>query len=506
MSIFTYIRKHSVITTIIAVLAVIIMIIVGRMVSRSGEAINTGSEPKRVNLIEASAFRADGSVVFADGAVESVSQADLKSQVSAPIATINAKTGDYVYAGQVIAELQNSDIRAQLEQAKASLNLAKGQFQSGGVSLESARQSAVDAIKDSFVKADDTLHANLDRIILRNSAGNLHIYTVSTDAYLTNKIRTQRIDLANSFDDWTEMVDELNNTTSHEAVLSALKTSEDYVNAINDLLNDIARAINDASVKANENVIDTLNEWKTLVSAGRTSISTASQSLTSAEGTLISAMTSSGTQAPAQVAVAEAGVKNLEAQLAKTIIRSPISGTVGSVPFHVGELISPGELITTIVGGGGLKIRAYASSEDLGRLKSGSQAVINGQVQGIVESVAPSINQANKKIEVNVRIVDPQNTNLVVGENVQVRIDTDSSGIQNSNADSVYLLPIQNVKIVPGEAYVYTVDAENKIVSNDVTLGEVRGDFVEVKSGLRDSMNIVSPVYELNPGEIVRTE
>jgi hypothetical protein len=70
----------------------------------------------------------------------------------------------------------------------------------------------------------------------------------------------------------------------------------------------------------------------------------------------------------------------------------------------------------------------------------------------------------------------------------------------------VYTLPIQDVKIVPGDAYVFTVDENSKIKSNPVVLGQVKGDFIEVVGGLTDDMNIVSPVYELDPGQKVTAE
>jgi multidrug efflux pump subunit AcrA (membrane-fusion protein) len=70
----------------------------------------------------------------------------------------------------------------------------------------------------------------------------------------------------------------------------------------------------------------------------------------------------------------------------------------------------------------------------------------------------------------------------------------------------LYKLPIQDVKIEPGEAYVLTVDSDNKVTKNPVILGEVDGDFVQVIQGLTSGMSIISPVYELDLGESVITE
>ena len=59
------------------------------------------------------------------------------------------------------------------------------------------------------------------------------------------------------------------------------------------------------------------------------------------------------------------------------------------------------------------------------------------------------------------------------------------------------------MKIIPGEASVYTLDENSKIKKNLVILGEVKGDFVEIKSGIESGMKIVSPVYELEEGDAV---
>ena len=59
---------------------------------------------------------------------------------------------------------------------------------------------------------------------------------------------------------------------------------------------------------------------------------------------------------------------------------------------------------------------------------------------------------------------------------------------------------------MPGASYVFTVSASSTIVRNDVTLGPIQGDFIEVTGGLTDAMNIVTPVYELDPGQKVKVQ
>ena len=144
-----------------------------------------------------------------------------------------------------------------------------------------------------------------------------------------------------------------------------------------------------------------------------------------------------------------------------------------------------------------MHVKAYASAEDFSKIKSGAKALISGTVVGTVTSVAPSVNQENKKVQIKVLVGAEGSSSLVIGQNVSVSIEAAAPAISTNQPSNNYLLPIQNVKIIPGAAYVFTVDSNSKIVKNPVIIGKVQGDFIEIISGITSSMKIVSPVYEL---------
>jgi multidrug efflux pump subunit AcrA (membrane-fusion protein) len=148
-------------------------------------------------------------------------------------------------------------------------------------------------------------------------------------------------------------------------------------------------------------------------------------------------------------------------------------------------------------------VKAYASGEDLARIKTGARVLIQGKFSGTVSSVAPSVNQLNKKVEVKIAIGYSATSTLVVGQNVPVSI---AVAPVSDSVSAIYLLPIQNVKIIPGAAFIFTVDENSKVVQHEVMLGAIQGDFVEVKTGLTDNMKIISPVYQLVEGETVVVE
>jgi HlyD family secretion protein len=504
MSIFTYIKSHTVLASAVAIVVVAGVVIAGRVSSRSQATDTSQSNIKKVSLVSAQSFRAGLSTVPADGTVESVSQVDLKAQVSAPLAVVNVSVGDTVYAGQTIVSLQNADIRAQLDQARAALQLAQGQYSSGGISLDTARKNAIDKIRDSYSKSDEVVHTQLDAFLLNNVGGSLQLYSFIIDSNLSNSIRSTHSDLTTVLRDWKTKVDALSNSPSDALISSTITLSEKNLALVNAHLDLVSRGLSEAAKITSGTDLQVVNGWQAIVAGARTSVTGAITTMTTAESTFSNAGVSLGSSANAQVSVAQAGVKNLEAQLAKTIIISPISGKVAALPLRVGELASPGQLIATIVGGGGLQVKAYASGEDLAKIKVGSHAKVQGTIPGTVVSVAPSVSQLNKKVEVKISITDSASSGLVIGQNVPVAIDVIPSA--SDVASRVYVVPIQNVKIIPGDAFVFTVDADSKIVQHAVVLGTVQGGFVEVKSGLTDDMQIVSPVYELVEGQTVSVQ
>jgi len=507
MTIFSYAKKHSFLVFLIIIIIVILSIIIGKN-SNKEVVSEISNNQKRVNVVNVAQFRQNNDFVSANGLVVSKGQADLKSQISAPISVINGQIGDEVYAGQVILELENSDLLAQLEQSKSSLALAQGQYSSSGVSLDSAKINAIDKISDSYLKGYEAIITQIDPLLFNNDGNGGRLTSLITDSTLTNRIISVRTDLTTIFRDWRKLSDNLSSDSTNEQINEALKISLKNLNIIDKLLSDISQALNDASRYSGATFTTFLNTWKTVLSANKLAISSSNASLISAQSAFISASTSYGSVAEAQVSLALAGVKNLEAQLAKTVIRSPINGKIAGLPLEVGELASPSQTLATVIGEEGLEVRAYASGEDINKIKIGAKVNISGEDLGVVESVAPSISNTNRKVEVKIAIKETVKEKLVIGKNVQVLIQADKKLLSNVNENSVennnlYRLPIQNVKIIPGEAYVFTVDSENKVKKNIVILGEVDGDFIQVKSGLTDDMKIISPVYELDEGEIV---
>lgn len=505
MKIFSYIRSHAVLSTGVVLVAIATAVIAGRVASRSSVVVTNDSNIKKVSLVDVNTYKDSNSKISADGVVESVSQVDLRSQIGAPVVSVNVSIGDTVYQGQVIATLQNADVRALLDQARAGLQVAEGQYTGTGISLESSRNSAIENIRGAYLAADEAVNIELSQFLYEKTSGNPSLDSFIVDQTIKNSTRTLYLESRSAFSNWKKQIDALSTNSDNAEILSTINSSQQNLTRVSALLDVVSDAISEGITKTSgSDNHGTLIGWQATVSASRSSVNNASKSLTTASASLSNAQVTSETPAQAQISSAEANVRNLEVQLAKTIITSPISGKIADLSLRPGELAQPGQLIATVIGGGGLQIKAYASGEDLSRLKEGAKALIENSINGTVISVAPSVSQANKKVELKVAVTSPSVSTLIIGQNVNVVID--AVNIQAVGISDSYLLPIQNVKIVPGNAYVFTVDSESKLVKNPVTIGKIEGNFVEITSGINGDMKIVSPVYELEEGEIVTVQ
>jgi multidrug efflux pump subunit AcrA (membrane-fusion protein) len=528
-----FIKNHSKI--VIFSLGIIIIGSIGLQLALHTKAPkNTATDlAPLVNLSPIESFRTDSATVRADGKVESLGQADLRSQVSAPVAKIHVAIGERVSQGQVLVTLKNDDIVAQLEGARATLAMQEALFsqtQTGtrpenisikesdvarvANDLDSLYASAKTILNDAYAKADDAIRARISDLY-QNGYSNFPEPTfVTSDPQAKIDLVSQRIDANIHITKWQNELALLETANSRESIDTALASAETHLASVATLLTTALRAIDNAPALS----ATVLTGYKTNINIARTSISGATSAITGIRSQISSMRLvltrstqeldllragSTGDQlnaSRAQVDGARANVRNAESQYAKTVIRSPIDGTVATLPARVGELQSPGTIVASVVSRGALQIKAYVSSTDATTIEIGSPALINNAVKGTVTRIAPSIDPATKKIEVSIAIASASPP-LVVGDTASALITTK----QTLTNTGTYLLPIQAVKITPAGTYMLTVDDESRVMELPVTIGKVQGEFVEISGGIATSTKIISPVYELRSGQTVRT-
>ena len=117
----SFLKRHSFIMGLAIVLILVGAVMAGNVARRAQKAEVTPQVIPHVTLVSVAEYAKDKSIVSADGSVESLEQAVLRSQVNAPVARVLVAIGGQVRRDQLLVTLQNSDISAQLAQAAAGL-------------------------------------------------------------------------------------------------------------------------------------------------------------------------------------------------------------------------------------------------------------------------------------------------------------------------------------------------------------------------------------------------
>lgn len=536
MNIFQYIKRHTIQVYVVAAVIVFVSVVGVRIARQNSGNTEQVTNARTVSLVQATAFRGDGASISADGTIESLQQADLKSQVAAPVARIEVKIGDVVLAGQPLVIFQNADYAANVEQARAALaaqqarlndmkngarpedlNISSAQLATAQSSLNDTYVSAVNSMNDAYGKAEDVVRKQLDQFFLNGEFYPKLIFNTSLGS-ASNAAELQRRVASEELNNWKNELADLSASSDHTTIAQELSRSLSHLAKIRDFTNAVMEALN-VSLSISESQ---LLSYKSVVSGARTSINGAISTLNGLQQSintqtltvkqLQSALDLKKAGATAEaIAAQEAAVQQAaaalaaaQAQYAKTVVRAPFSGKVAALPVRVGELVSPGQLVVSVVNTAGLQVKAYVSEEDRAKISEGASAIINGSVSGTVVRIAPSINSTTRKVEVNIAIsqTNTSTESLIVGASAHVEIAATTS--ESATSTSVYYLPLQAIKVGDGSmGYVYTVGTDNKVEEHRVVLGPVEGEKVSVLDGLRDDMKLIVPVYELKAGDVV---
>lgn len=169
-----------------------------------------------------------------------------------------------------------------------------------------------------------------------------------------------------------------------------------------------------------------------------------------------------------QVNSLRADIQIIQADIAKTVIRAPFTGTVGLRQVSNGAYVTPQTVIATLQQLGTIRID-FTLPEAYGNLlKKGNTVLVETDANGGVKrratiiAVEPQISTTTRNVIVRARLVDPANLNP--GSFVKVYVD--------AGEESGMLVPAN--AIIP--------DAKAKQV---VIVKEGKAKFVEIKTGVR---------------------
>lgn len=514
-------KRYALLSTEALVVLFFFWIIVGDDATSQVESVS----PRKVTVASLRSLSENEKDLPLIGIVSSVSEATIRSEASGKLNRVYKKLGDQVYAGQVIAEFENSAERASLlqaegayDQARVARDITKLNSTQSGTSLVDTKNQSLNAIYAAYSTLDDAIRGKTDVAFSDPRFDDAKLLLSVPDAQLTYSLETRRKAIEQML-----LAREVKNRTltANNDLVSELTLVQGEIQLVKTYLDDLFSAYNKAlqngsftqsvldagkitTQTARQSVVGSL----TSVVASRTALSS---SITAKEvaGSVTSESAGSIATADAQLKQALGTYNAALSRLQKTIIRSPITGTINSLSVDTGDYIGAFTQVAVISNNGALEIVSYVTEDDAKRITVGTPVKINNTIEGVVTRVAGAIDPVTKKIEVKVGIKEAK-TPLINGQSVRIAISKDKTKIVSSPAPLAagpILIPLSALKLTPQGANVFTVSASSTLVSLSVKEGAILGDQIQILEGLRGDEDLVVDARGLKEGmEVVVKE
>ncbi|OQX20014.1 MAG: efflux transporter periplasmic adaptor subunit [Desulfobulbaceae bacterium A2] len=214
--------------------------------------------------------------------------------------------------------------------------------------------------------------------------------------------------------------------------------------------------------------------------------------------------------AEAQLRQTEAELENIRAIIARKCIRAPFAGRLGVSLVDLGQNLKEGDSIVSLQALDPILVNFSLPQQHLSRIATGltvrvlSDALPGLSFEGVISTINPEVDAATRNVRVQARLANPAET-LRPGMYATVQVVLPGQV-------PVLAIPATAVLHAPYSDSVFVVEekagADGKaglaVRQQFVKLGERRGDFVAVVSGVKDGEQVVSTgVFKLRNGQQV---
>lgn len=427
------------------------------------------------------------------GTVEAVSEAKLQTEASGRITRVSVQLGDRVAAGTVIAMIENSRERASLLQAEGAYDAAVALNAQSEAGLAEAKIAVENVYRKSFTTSEIAIN-NLADELFSDPSGNISGIKIDAGGRAIELNETRR-DIRAMLVEWEDDINTNFKDTTPEALLvKAERNTADVTSFITTLAQLIAAE--DPSITF---TADMLSAYKIRFEATRAALNGALSDISNErrafEQAQLAASGKTTSLADAQLKSALGSLRAAQANYEKTLVRTPIAGTVNALYLKEGEFVAQNTPAALIANNGALEIQTAVGEDDAARLHVGDSVQIDGRATGTIARIAPGIDPLTGKIEVRITISEA--AGLKNGSTVGVSFS------QQEFVSTEITVPIVAVKMLPSAPVVFSVSDTNTLVAHQVVLGAVRGSAVVVLEGLTPDMEIITDARGMQEGELV---
>ncbi len=199
-----------------------------------------------------------------------------------------------------------------------------------------------------------------------------------------------------------------------------------------------------------------------------------------------------------QLSASEEQVKVVQEQLKATTIYADVTGVVDDLNVRVGEIFAGLAGVTPqikLVSSSALKVITQVPESYSGKIKPGSKVLINlpdinKNISGTVATTSRTINPNNRSFDAEVKIA----FDAAIRPNQLAQLK-----FQDYEALNAVVISVNTVQTDEKGKYVFiAVQEGNKMIARKrtITVGELYGQLIEIKSGLQKEEQLVTEGYQ----------
>lgn len=457
--------------------------------------------------------------VSVTGRVESEQEVDLAFERGGRVLSEPVKVGTRVKAGDILVRLDASELAASRAMAQANLDyelvrleevkrgarpeeiaISASQVKSAENALLDASLGLSDKLKLAIDALDDAVFAKTDPLF-EGPRTAPHFLIPIPDAKTIAELESNRVEIGEGLK--RREAAALNLSASVALEKENLTLVRSYFDTLL-----VALSVMSPSATYAGNTID---GWKTVVNAARTSLSSAQTALLVSEEKFRSAERAleiaenelALKKAPAtaetiaaqeaKIASVRATLANYDAQIAKVTLVAPFSGVVTAQSAKLGATIAPNAPVVTMQSDGAFKITANVPEVDVAKIAAGDKADVTLDAYGS-ETFFPA----------TVVLIDPAETVIegVPTYKVTLYFDKKDERIRSGMTANLDILTEkrEGVLKIPARAVV------GKNGAKTVRVPSLQGaEEVTVETGLRGSDGMIEILSGLSEGDLVIT-
>lgn len=451
------------------------------------------------------------SLVDVSGRVTSPGKVDLGLERGGKISAIQVNVGDKVSAGETLIITSNMDLLAKYNEAKANLAIEQLNLEEIGdtsiIDENSAFTDLTNTLQDSYISAEDVIYNKISGIFEGSDSSNSSLGIVSDlDAtiYLGLSL-SDRFDIRYTKQRLEKDIYNQRGfigSTTRDNILEFTGITEQILLDVQNFLDNLADAFDDYQTD-NSDYRDAVDAERVNLYAARNLISDTLIALRNAKqdylgevATLVSSTSDESLRTTLLqeevVKIAQARVDAAWADIAKSIISAPFSGTVTRVDAEVGEIVSVNSPIVSMISDAPFEIEAYIAEADISMAAVGSVAKVTLDAyssEDNFEAVLVFVDPAETVIDgvstykalLHFSELDPR---ILSGMTADIEIITGES-------KGVLAVPIRAVFDKDGKSLVRAL-VGNKTVEKEVSTGLKSFDgYIEIASGLEEGEQVV---------------